>query len=494
MALLGVQLVITLIVASFLQKLSPHFSLARWILCSRLVRYLHPSSEDLRQLAGLQNSGPHKGKNKNHRDRKTNGQIKSDEPFKVPRSIDIQLESVKVSHTDVVQLHFYPEYQWLVDFSVCAVIVYLLTEVYFYLLPGKYEFNLSMLWCLLVIAIALKALYLVTALYFKGDESSGERSMCITCGFLFFVVAMIVLVVDEELLEFGLNKAYTSFNESIASYLKSQGVNSRNPASLMGFRFILALWCGVVGAFFTFPGLRFAKMHYDSLKYCAESPFWKLVFNFSFMAPFLLMLLWIKPIARDYFVIRKWPGMTMPIMTADSFETSRLIAVIGVVLLRFFLMPSYLQSYLNMAHERIDEMKRELGQISNVEIQKKVARVFYYLCVVALQYVSPLLVCCFFTFLLKTLGGYSWFSYFNNVCYESDVQPKLASVTSAQFSETDSILAASQHFSLAFANVRKVFTPVLYRGILNFLTWWLCSVWFTTSTIGLIYHSYFASH
>ena len=33
-ALLGAQLVITLVFVSIIQKVSPHFSLAKWILCS----------------------------------------------------------------------------------------------------------------------------------------------------------------------------------------------------------------------------------------------------------------------------------------------------------------------------------------------------------------------------------------------------------------------------------------------------------------------------
>lgn len=38
-SLLGAQLVITLIMVSIIQKLSPHFSFARWILCS--TGYVH---------------------------------------------------------------------------------------------------------------------------------------------------------------------------------------------------------------------------------------------------------------------------------------------------------------------------------------------------------------------------------------------------------------------------------------------------------------------
>jgi len=52
MALLGIQFVITLVVALFLQKLSPFYSFARWIMCSKLYRYLHPTNEQLRQKIG----------------------------------------------------------------------------------------------------------------------------------------------------------------------------------------------------------------------------------------------------------------------------------------------------------------------------------------------------------------------------------------------------------------------------------------------------------
>lgn len=47
------------------------------------------------------------------------------------------------------------------------------------------------------------------------------------------------------------------------------------PASKLMFKLCLALWCGIIGSFFTFPGLRFAKMHKDALKYCAERTFLK---------------------------------------------------------------------------------------------------------------------------------------------------------------------------------------------------------------------------
>lgn len=43
------------------------------------------------------------------------------------------------------------------------------------------------------------------AAYWRGDDT-GERSICLVFGLFFFVVAMAVLVIDESLLDFGLDK------------------------------------------------------------------------------------------------------------------------------------------------------------------------------------------------------------------------------------------------------------------------------------------------
>ncbi len=70
-------------------------------------------------------------------------------------------------------------------------------------------------------------------------------------------------------------------------------------------------------------------------------------------------------------------------MTPEQFESVRLYLVIAILLFRLTMMPKYLQSYLNMAYHKIEEIKSEAGKISNVELQKLIVRVFYYLCVVS---------------------------------------------------------------------------------------------------------------
>lgn len=151
----------------------------------------------------------------------------------------------------------------------------------------------------------------LTILYFKGNESIGERSTCIVAGFVYFLVAMIVLIIPESILDVGLNTAFELFNQSASQFLINQGISSHGPASKIVIYFFLAFFCGgILGSLFTFPGLRVAKMHMDSLKYCKDKKFLKILLNINFALPFILVLLWIKPISRDYLTLRKFYGMS----------------------------------------------------------------------------------------------------------------------------------------------------------------------------------------
>ena len=49
-----------------------------------------------------------------------------------------------------------------------------------------------------------------------------------------------------------------------------------------------------------------------------------------------------------------------------------MFAVLSVCLLRFVITREALQSYLNMANERVRKLKKETGKITNIELQSKV--------------------------------------------------------------------------------------------------------------------------
>lgn len=71
-----------------------------------------------------------------------------------------------------------------------------------------------------------KLLSSLTVLYFQSDESIGERSMVIVACLVYILIAMIVLIIDESILETGLEEAYRSFNKSATQFLNQQGLRS----------------------------------------------------------------------------------------------------------------------------------------------------------------------------------------------------------------------------------------------------------------------------
>ncbi|OPJ75607.1 transmembrane protein 161B [Patagioenas fasciata monilis] len=479
---IGVQLVVTMVMASVIQKIIPHYSLARWLLCSGSLRwYQHPTEEELRILAGKQ-----RGKSK--KDRKYNGHIEN-KPLTIPKDIDLHLETKSVTERDTIALHYFPEYQWLVDFTVAATIVYVVTEAYYSIVKPSQEMNISIVWCLLVLAFAVKVLFSLTTHYFKVEDG-GERSVCVTFGFFFFVKAMAILIVTENYLEFGLESGFSNFSESAMKFLEKQGLESQGPVSKLTFKLFLAVLCSLIGAFLTFPGLRLAQMHLDALNLATEK-ITQTLLHINFLAPLFMVLLWVKPITKDYIMNPPLGKDSIPLMTEDTFDTVRLWIIILLCALRLAMMRRHLQAYLNLAQKSVDQMKKEAGRISMVDLQKMVARVFYYLCVIALQYVAPLVMLLHTTLLLKTLGNYSWGIYPE---LNSDTPVESSLLPSSVYSESPpadgKMKVTVVQITMALGSLKNIFTPLLFRGLLSFLTWWIAACLFSTSLFGLFYHQY----
>lgn len=126
---------------------------------------MHPSDEELKQIE----IKPLVTKKQKRHDVK-NGNAGELNSFHVPKQNNLQLETTKVTLSDVIQLRFYSEYQWLLDFAFYAFFVYFITEAYISFFPSKssQEVNLSMVWCALAVGFAYKILISLTGSYFKN--------------------------------------------------------------------------------------------------------------------------------------------------------------------------------------------------------------------------------------------------------------------------------------------------------------------------------------
>lgn len=61
-------------------------------------------------------------------------------------------------------------------------------------------------------------------------------------------------------------------------------------------------------------------------------------------------------------------------MSEETFDTLRLWVIVLMCVLRLAMMRHHLQAYLNLAQKGVDQMKKEAGRISTVDLQKMVSR------------------------------------------------------------------------------------------------------------------------
>ncbi|KAG8126925.1 hypothetical protein E2320_022092, partial [Naja naja] len=277
-----------------------------------LHRYKHPSEEELLALAGKQ-------KPKGKRDsRRING-VTDGKPSTVPRDIDLQLESSPIRTVDALVLCYFLEYQWYVDFAGYSTLVYLFTEGYYCLVEPQKETNIGILWCLLTAVFSVKIFVMVMRHYFRSKEG-GERSVCLSFAFLFLLIAMVVLVVREDYLEFGLNAGLTSVHNNLEVFFMDQGWEWMIPVTKLGIKVGLVAICSFIGACLTFPGLRLAQTQLDALKMVANQPKIQLLLHASFLAPVIVVLMWIKPIARDLLLQAPMGKETVQIFNSSEYS------------------------------------------------------------------------------------------------------------------------------------------------------------------------------
>lgn len=480
MAILGIQFVITFTVALIMQKLSPVYSLARWIMCNGLYRYLYPTNDTLKALAGRTVTKPAKGRKSTEHltAKKSNGRagVKHNvESFSIPCNLNIVLEKTKVEEIDLLSQHKYQDYRWLIDVGLCAFVVYLCVEIA--VLWKKeirtQEFNLSLVWCLIVVYFALRELASLTASYWHADDS-GEKSMCISFGLFFMIMSMGILVVDESILEFGLENGYTMFMENLISCMKQLGFTTRDPPPVWAFKLTLVALSGVIGAFLGFPGLRLANIYLDSLYYNEANPLMQILLHASFLSPLIPIVAWIKPMSRDVLVPDKAIPNNQFQITQENFAFIRICTVIAVCVLRLIPTRTAMQAYLNMANDRVVKLRKETGQITNIQIQGKVARIFFYMSAVAMQYLAPILLLLFLSL--------SWVQI--DAAGSVPTLPLMQNINSTVFSESSKYVLILRK---AFYNVE------LFKGLISYSIWWTLVCWFSTSAFGVFYLKTFGS-
>ncbi|XP_069445112.1 transmembrane protein 161A isoform X10 [Ovis canadensis] len=374
MAVLGVQLVVTLLTATLMHRLAPHCSFARWLLCNgSLFRYKHPSEEELRALAGKQ-------KPRGRKERRASGCIE-EKPLSVPRDAPFQLETCPLTAVDALGLD--------------------------------------------------------------------------------------------------------SMSQNLEPLLKMQGWDWALPLVKLAIRVGLAVVGSMLGAFLTFPGLRLAQTHHDALTMSEDRPMLQLLLHTSFLSPLFVLWLWTKPMARDFLHQAPLGRTSFSLLSDSAFDSLRLWVLVALCLLRLAVTRPHLQAYLCLAKTRVEQLRREAGRIEAREIQQRVVRVYCYVTVVSLQYLTPLILTLNCTLLLKTLGGYSW-----GLGPVPTLSPTPPSAHDGLVGPEED--EAQQTAALIAGALGSLLTPLFLRGVLAFLIWWIAACQLLSSLFGLYFHQHLA--
>ena len=476
MAVLGFQMCFTLIMASFLQKLAPIYSFGRWLLCNgSLTYYKQPTNSELQKLSGKhfeKLKGKRKAKSPVERELQT---------FKIPKNLEIELDSGKVGFIDTLQLRNYSEYEWLVNYTLFVVFVYIATEIYYEVWTPSNDFNISVIWIALSVSFAIKNMITILRLYLKS--AGGEIYLSITWAVFSLILALGVLMVNDDYLDFGLNTL--TVGDEAAKF------------DVSGLKLVLVFVSGLHGLIFAFPAFRMAQMYSDALRYSGDNRLLNFFLHFNFCAPALVAALWVKPIVND-FLLRPGLGngtrVQEPLLSVGRFEVFRVAFCVFVCVLRVTLIRHHLQAYLNIAYDKMLKLRKEAGKISNIELKSMVARIYYYLGVVTIQYLSPVIVHLALTFYLKTLGNYSWRILIDSSASEFLPVKQAINSTSTPLSYessfADMVSAYDSNIKGYTAAASAVVSPVVFRALFSYLVFFASANWFLATCLGLLNHSY----
>lgn len=462
MGILGVQVVVTMIVASFLHKLSPYYSFGRWLATSDMQRFIPPGDSQLRPFVSVAGAtGRSKKKVTNSR---TN--IEDYKPLDtnltVPKSTSIKLNTSPIQPRDLQQLQFYHEFRWMIDVGVAAMTVYVCTCMYYCIkvVAIVTEYNLSVVWLIVLLVFAVSILFSLTMVYFS-EELSRERSIIIVFTTLFFVFALGILLVDENTLHFRLNESHANITQCVGKLLSPYvaDVNNFVLIPMWTFKIVLACVASLLSATLIFPSFRYSEMQFNVVTVTSSIVVKGLV-RLSYLMPLFCLGLWIKPFTKEMFSELDIIHILGQDVYHETFRHWSLLLFCG---LRTALFKLHLQNYLNLASLRVDDLKKEQGRITILELRKKVTNIFAFYGGVALQYMAPVVIILSLSILMHVSSPYQ----------HKSLSPEQLKV------DPSSNVVRSSGFGLA-----------LFHGCISFLCWWVCFTVFIASGFGSALRAY----
>ena len=318
-----------------------------------------------------------------------------DQNLAVPKSANLKLASAALKwENELENLHFSEELEFMVNLTFAALMVVCVTYLYYCLQPAAMatEYNLSVVWLIIAIGYTFKVLFSLTRIYLS-EELAHQRSLVIIFTTLLFVCALGVLLIDESVLDFGLEASHRNISKSVSvlleSLLKRENGKAVQFLPMWGFKIFLALLSILLSMVLIFPGFRFADVHFTTV-YHSKAVLFKSLLHANYIAPMCCLSLWIRPLTQDMIAERSTVNMLG--LMEISYEAFRVCALLGVCVLRLALFRTYLQNYLDTAKWRVENLRSEQGRITILQLRKKVSNIYMFYAALGVQYLAPYII------------------------------------------------------------------------------------------------------
>ena len=278
---------------------------------------------------------------------------------------------------------------------------------------------------------------------------------------LFFVFALGILLVDDDILHFRLRESHTNISRCVGKLLRPyiSDIDSFVLLPVWAFKMVLAVVASLLSAMLVFPSFRYSELQFN-VTTVTRSVVTRAVVRLCYLMPLFCLGLWIKPFAKDLFSEMD----VITILGREVYhETFRHWSILFYCGLRAALFKLHLQNYLELASLRVEDLRKETGRISILQLRKKVSTIFSFYGGVAVQYMAPVVVLLCLSVLMHVLSPYQ----------RESLTPEQLEV------EPSSNVFRSSGFGLS-----------MFHGCLSFLCWWGCFTVFVASGFGSALRAY----
>ena len=349
-------------------------------------------------------------------------------PIMLKRSAPLVLARRAVTRADLRDTAYGTEFELLCELLIAAAVMVAACEV----AHGWFDTDIGLSNGTAFVTFTTLALWSAAVLFsIVGNFARSAYQDAVVVGALAFMGAMILLLGEDEWLDFGLGPAFDTIKGAYDAYAVELGMRvvARPPAQrpyLLAY-VALATLAAFLAVGLYFPSLRLARSHV-SAQQASQSATMSLILNGCMLAPALAVAAYIPAVSGALFA-----GLDEESARAARlcFENGRVTLVLATGALRALALPAHAQGFLDLADDFVAKMgskestRQHGARIAAADVRRRVAEVGAGLGGSLSQLLAPATLIFGLGALLKYRGGHGWVDWQN----EQAAAGKLASAS-----------------------------------------------------------------